>query len=100
MPLLFSKSDCVGCLTTHIELMTMEGVVWRGLRFMVLSEKTWKSNHMRMWLQSRKLSISYFKTLSDGPAGVQLVRGVFRGILVVVLVVLTFYQTLNFVIDF
>ena len=35
------------------------------------------------------------KTLSDGPAGVQLVRGVFRLILVIVLVALKFYQTLN-----
>ena len=36
MPLLFSKRECVGSLRTHIEVMTVEGVVWRGLRFIVL----------------------------------------------------------------
>ena len=27
MPLLFSKRECVGSLRTHIEVMTVEGVV-------------------------------------------------------------------------
>ena len=50
----------------------MEGIVRRGLRFIVLIEKTWKSNHMQMKLQRQDFLLSYFKTLSDGPSGVKL----------------------------
>ena len=37
-----------------------------------LSEKTWKSNHLRMLLQRQRFLLSYLKTLSVGPAGVEL----------------------------
>ena len=36
-----------------------------------LSEKTRKSNHLQMSLQRQHFLLSYFKTLSVGPAGIQ-----------------------------
>ena len=55
-----------------IEFLNMEGIVRRVLRFMVLFEKTWKSNHIDMKLQKQHFLLCYFKTRSDGPAGVEL----------------------------
>ena len=37
-------------------------VVRRDLKFIVLSEKTWKSNHLLMQLQRQHFLLSYFKT--------------------------------------
>ena len=37
-----------------------------------LSEKTWKSDHMRMSLQRQHFLLNYFKTLSYGLVGVEL----------------------------
>ena len=37
-----------------------------------LSEKTWKSNHLLIQLLRQHFLLSYFKTLSVGPAGVEL----------------------------
>ena len=37
-----------------------------------LYEKIWKSNHIQMKLQRQHFLLSYFKTLSNGPAGVEL----------------------------
>ena len=52
----------------------MEGtVLWdRAYGLLSLSEKTWKSNHVQMKLQRQHFLLSYFKTLSDGQAGVEL----------------------------
>ena len=36
-----------------------------------LPEKTWKSNHLQMWLQRQHFLLNYFKTLSIGRAGIQ-----------------------------
>ena len=61
---------CVGSLTSHSYLQ--QGL-WDGTSGLLsLSEKTWKFNHLLMWLQRQHFLLSYFKTLSVGPAGVKL----------------------------
>ena len=67
-PLLFSNSD-VGSFTSHknksVKLLC-DGTY--GLSS--LSEKTRKSNRLQMLLQRQHFLLSYFKTLSVGPAGI------------------------------
>ena len=45
-----------------------ESAVRRDLRFLSLSEKTRKSNHLQMSLQRQQFLLSYFKTTSVGSA--------------------------------
>ena len=67
-PLLFSNS--VGPLMSH--RVVYEQGLWDGTSGLLsLSEKTWKSNHLQMSLQRQNFLLSYFKTLSVGPAGIQ-----------------------------
>ena len=67
-PLLFSNSD-VGSFTSHKNKSVK--VQWDGTYgSSSLSEKTRKSNHLQISLQRQHFLLSYFKTLSVGPAGV------------------------------
>ena len=67
-PLLFSNSD-VGYFTYHKNKSVK--VLWHGTySFSSLSEKPRKSNHLQMSFQRQHFLLSYFKTLSVGPAGV------------------------------
>ena len=59
---------CLGSLTSH-SVYEHWRVVRRGLRFIVLIReglKTWKSNHLRMWLQWQHFLLSYLKTGVQG----------------------------------
>ena len=67
-PLLFSHSN-VGSFTSD-ENKSVK-VLWDGTYgFSSLSEKTRKSNHLKMSLQRQHFLLSYFKTLSVGPGRV------------------------------
>ena len=67
-PLLFSNSD-VGSFTSHKNKSVK--VLWDGTYgFSSLSEKTTKSNHLKMSLKRQHFLLSYLKTLSVGPVGV------------------------------
>ena len=67
-PTLYDK--CAGSFTSH-RIVNIEGL-WDGTSGLSsLSEKTRESNHLQMWLQRQHL-LSYLKTLSVGPAGVEL----------------------------
>ena len=68
-PLLFSNSG-VGSFTSHKNRSVK--VLWDGTYgFSSLSEKTRKSNHLQMSLQRQHFLLSYLKTLSFGPVGVE-----------------------------
>ena len=65
---LFSNND-EGSFTSHKNKSVK--VLWDGTYcFSSLSEKTIKSNHLQILLPRQHFLLSYFKTLSVGPAGV------------------------------
>ena len=67
--LLFSNSD-VGSFMSHKNQISVSA--WDGTYgFSPLSEKTRKSNRLQMSLQRQLFLLSYLKTLSVGPTGVQ-----------------------------
>ena len=66
-PLLLPNSG-VGSFTSHKNQVSVSAVR-RDLRFLSLSEKTRKSNRLRMSLQRQLFVLSYLKTLGVGPAG-------------------------------
>ena len=66
-PLLFSNSD-VGSFMSHKDNLSLK-VLWDGTYgFSSLSKKTRKSNHLQTSSQRQHFLLSYFKTLSVGPA--------------------------------
>ena len=68
-PLLFSNSGV--CSFTSQKNQISESAVRRDLRFSSLSKKTRKSNRSQISLPRQHFHLSYFKTLSVGPAGVR-----------------------------
>ena len=59
-------------LTSHIELMNMEGICETGPTVYIPYPRRLKFNHLQLLLQSQLFLLSYFKTLSVGPSGVEL----------------------------
>ena len=67
-PLLFSNSD-VASFTSH-KNKSVKVLCDGTYGFSSLPEKTRKSNHLQISLQTQHFLLSYLKTLSVGPAGV------------------------------
>ena len=62
--------ECMGSLTSHRFITCARACEDGAYRLSSLSEKTRKSNRLRMFLERELFFLSYLKTLSIGPAGV------------------------------